>query len=55
MVELSSTESVMRNPNLNLDLLQIEEKMLALGLLSIEDIREPKNISNSDLEVGRVE
>lgn len=54
MVEFSSNEAILRNPNLNLDLLLLEEKLLSLKLLSIQDIKNTSNMKNSDYEVRRV-
>ena len=39
MVELSRGDRVLREPNLNLEMLQLEEKLLAVRLLSISDIK----------------
>lgn len=45
----------MRNPNLNLDLLNIEEKLLNLKLISMEDIKNINRIKDSKLEIKRIE
>jgi hypothetical protein len=55
MVEFSQTEEVLRNPNLNFELLELEEKLMATKLITIDDIKNPKDIANSETEVARVE
>ena len=55
MVELSRGEKVLREPNLNLEMLQLEEKLLAVRLLSISDIKNIENMKDSAAEVRRVE
>ena len=48
MVQFSQQESILRNPNLNLDLLELEEKMLATKLLTIEDVKNPNGIADTE-------
>ena len=46
MVHFSQQEQILRNPNLNLDLLELEEKLLVTKLLTIEDVKNPEGIAN---------
>jgi nicotinamidase-related amidase len=55
MVQFSQQEQVLRNPNLNLDLLELEEKLLATRLLTIDDVKNPEGIADGEGEVRRVE
>jgi hypothetical protein len=47
MVEFSENEQILRNPSLNLELLELEEKLLAIKLINIEDIKNPANMKES--------
>lgn len=38
----------MRNPELNEKVLDIEEKLLELHLISIEDVQNPQNIADKE-------
>jgi hypothetical protein len=56
MVDFSKTEEILRNPNLNYELLDLEEKLLAIKLINIKDIQNPQSIrDHPDLEIKRVE
>lgn len=55
MVKFSQQESILRNPNLNFEMLELEEKLLATKLLTIEDLKNPDSIAEGDSEVQRVE
>lgn len=55
MVDLSKDELILRDPNINLDLLLLEEKLLALHLISIQDIKNPQQLHVSSYEIKRVE
>ena len=55
MVELSRGDRVLREPNLNLEMLQLEEKLLAVRLLSISDIKNVEEMKDPASEVRRVE
>ena len=55
MVEFSENEQILRNPSLNLELLELEEKLLAIKLINIEDIKNPANMKESQYEVRRVQ
>jgi len=46
---------VLRDPNINLDLLLLEEKLLGLHLLNIHDIKNPQEIHSTNYEIKRVE
>jgi hypothetical protein len=55
MVEVSGRENVMRDPNLNLELLLLEEKLMAINVLNIQDIKNVRQMSSAAYEVRRVE
>lgn len=48
MAEFSQHEGVLRNPNLNLELLELEEKLIATRLITIEDVKNPKGIADTE-------
>lgn len=55
MVRFSQQESILRNPNLNFELLELEEKLLVTKLLTIDDLKNPESIADVETEVQRVE
>lgn len=55
MADFSQHEGVLRNPNLNLELLELEEKLIATRLITIEDVKNPKGINDTEAEIARVE
>lgn len=55
MADFSQHEALLRNPNINLELMELEEKLLATRLITIEDVKNPRAISDSEAEIARVE
>ena len=55
IVELSRGDRVLRELNLNFERLQLEEKLLAVRLLSILDIKKVKEMKGPASEVRKVE
>lgn len=51
MVRFSQQESILRNPNLNFELLELEEKLLATKLLTIDDVKNAEAIADAESEV----
>ena len=49
MVDMSSEEQIIRDPNINLELLLLEEKLLSVKLLSINDIKNVDQMKDSSL------
>lgn len=55
MTELSESKDILRNPELNLELLDLEEMLLLKKLITIADIKNPERIDSEELELRRVE
>jgi hypothetical protein len=55
MVELSESKAILRHPEINLELLELEEMLLVKQLISIADIKSPERLDNNELELKRVE
>jgi hypothetical protein len=55
MVELSHSKDILRNPEFNLELLQLEEMLLVKKLISMADIKTPERIEQEEQELKRVE
>ena len=55
MADFSQHEGLLRNPNLNLELLELEEKLIATRLITIEDVKNPKGIADTEAEIARIE
>lgn len=54
MVKLSESKDILRHPELNLELLELEEMLLVKKIISLSDIKAPERIENEDLELRRV-
>lgn len=55
MCQISKEYQVLRNPSLNYDLLEVEEKLLEMGLITIKDVADPSTILNEETELAQVE
>lgn len=55
MAEFSLDDQVLRDPNLNLELLLLEERLIAIKLLSIQDVKDIQKMKNPAYEVKRIE
>lgn len=55
MVKLSENKDLLRNPEFNLELLELEEMLLVKKIISMNDIKSPEKIDNEDTELRRVE
>ncbi len=45
---MSASEAVLRDSRLNLSLLNLEEKLLRLNLISMEDIKNPAQLHDQE-------
>lgn len=48
MVQLSQNKDIQRNPEFNLELLQLEEMLLVKKLISMTDIKSPERIDHEE-------